>query len=589
MDLEYLVVGIAKEQQEDYREFYDRTKIEVYMFAMSIVKDRVLAREIAVEAYRRIYSLAYKFDTDLNAEYWLLDIVKNISLNALRDEKLEKISENRRIDNLSGLLCKAIIDSKEERGQILILRTVSGLSKAEIARLLWYQQGSASAEYNRAVKELVGLSYRESSKKDVLKAIDEDAKACVPDMWGLVVGNEDTKVSYISHEEISISDDELAFSEEQEELTRVKRASDVKRRKKKLYTIIVAVILSICIIAAVIVGVYAYQKSKSKTEDEDSEITTTLPQYDTKMSMYEKNGVLYFQDYSNGGVITKAEFSNGEVVLTKLSDAVPKEIINGEECIVYRNNEDGKMYCLDTDDLTSSKLSEISGAAIAFHDGFLYFSSNTGISRIDLTSDEKAVEDIFTVNSSDSLYRYNIEISEDEDVYFSSGVGAGLYRLEEYEGEMLNQEICSYNVYDFEIYGDYLFFDSSEYEATVLYRINLVNNNIDVMNKVHLSSAAVCIDDGYIYYEGYSEVDDEGNGTNHGIYCVSVEGGTPELVIPASESSIALSDMYISDNRIYCYYCTGEQDGAKTFVAYDRNGIDAENCDSKKTVIFEVK
>ena len=76
MDLEYLIVGIARGEEEDYHNLYLQTYRTVFALSLSIVKDKGLARCIAVETYRRVAKQAYLFDTELNAEYWILDIAR---------------------------------------------------------------------------------------------------------------------------------------------------------------------------------------------------------------------------------------------------------------------------------------------------------------------------------------------------------------------------------------------------------------------------------------------------------------------------------------------------------------------------------
>lgn len=53
LDLAYLIVGIAKNEEKDFWELYDQTHKEVFALALALVKNRILAREITIETYQK--------------------------------------------------------------------------------------------------------------------------------------------------------------------------------------------------------------------------------------------------------------------------------------------------------------------------------------------------------------------------------------------------------------------------------------------------------------------------------------------------------------------------------------------------------
>ncbi|MBQ8165144.1 MAG: DUF5050 domain-containing protein [Clostridia bacterium] len=598
MSFEYLIVGIAKDEQQDYREFYDKTKVETYMFALSLVKDRVLARDIAVEAYKRVYSLAYKFDTDLNAEYWILDIVKNLCINSLKHEELRKVADSNRIDNLTRLLSDLILQTAEDRAKFIVLRTVSGLNKSEIAKLLWYQGGSASAEYRRGIKELVALDPAERSNDSVKENLTEDMKSCTPDMWGLVIKDEATRVSFVSHEELEIDDDEIAFSEDKEELKKIKRAADRKRRKIKILTVVIAIILLCGVIAGVIAAVVAYNKEQNTVSKlpQSNTIDITMPQFRTKMAMAELDGVLYYSNYNDEGKLYKADFSSGNSVVSKISDDIPKEIVaynSDSKYIIYRNYTDGKIYRYSPSDGQTVRLCEISGAALCLKDDKLYFSTSTGISSISVSGDMSSYKEVFIVSDLSNPFRYDIEVNASENVYFSSGAEAGLFILKEYKDEstgevgIYNEGIYAGNIYDMHLYGDSIYFDISENNTSVLCKLDISNEyKVSRIENVFLSSAAICISDGYIYYAGYEEDPTVNENAQRGLFRMSVDLGAPEMLVAQTDATLFISDLYISDSKIYCYSCTAAAEGIKKLVAYDKEGLNKDNFTEKDSEIF---
>lgn len=608
MSFEYLIVGIAKNEERDYREFYDKTKVEAYMFALSIVKDRVLARDITVEAYKRVKTLAYKFDTELNAEYWILDIVKNLSFNSLKHDELRKVADTNRVDNLSRILSDLILNTKEDRAKFIVLRTASGLGNSEISRLLWYKGGSASAEYRRGLKELVELAPEDRSKNTIKQELIEDMNSCTPDMWGLVIKEDDTRVSFVSHQELDIDDDEISFSEDEEDLLKIKRAADRKRRKIKIFTVIIGIVL-LCALVAGIITAYVISNDDSKTvpgEQKNPVYDIILPQFRTKIAMAEIDGNLYFANYADGGKLYKADFSSGSAILSKISDDVPKNIVvcdSDEKYLVYRN-DDGNAYRYSPSKGETVLLYENVGAMCGNGDTLYFNISSVGICSLSVSKGASSFKEEWVNNNGQNLPSViDLELDSSGKMYFSSaadedGIFVKTENIDETTGEIQISHdylklsgdvgnISDMHIYDMHFYNDCIYFDISGNNTSALYKIDLKNDNeVSYIENVYLSSAAIYVSDGYIYYAGYADDPKVNKNVQRGLFRVSVDGGTPEILTVQPDDSLYISDMYISDSKIYCYSCTAEKDGAKKLVGYLKDGLNTENFEAKSIVIF---
>lgn len=611
MSFEYLIVGIAKGQEEDYREFYDKTKVEAYMFALSIVKDRVLARDIAVEAYKRIYSLAYKFDTDLNAEYWLLDIVKNLSVNSLKHSDLRKMADANRSDTLTRLLSDLIFNTAEDRAKFVVLRTVSGLKKSEISRLLWYKGGSASAEYSRGLKELVNMDEDNRSSKDITEELKEDMTSCTPDMWGLVVKEEDTKVSFVSHAELNIDDEEVEFTEENEELIQIKRAADRKKRKIKIFAAVIVVILLCAVIASIIVAVVSSGDGPNSAPDDkkpDQVFDIILPQQGTSIAMAELDGVLYFQNYADGEKLYKADFSTGKAVLTKISDDIPKDIVVSDSVgkyVIYRTIKG--IYRYSPADGATELLYKNVGAMCVNADTLYFNVSGEGILSMEISKGAESCKTVWAepikANEFNNPTRYDIEADVDSKIYFSAGPMAnGVFsvfeKLNESTGEVEiytdnisftgDQKFAAGNhIYDMCFVDGCLYFDLAHDGINGLYKVDTKSENKAThFENVYLSSAAIDVRDGYIYYAGYVEDPEVNKDAERGLFRVSVEGGTPEMLGSQNDTSLHISDIFVSKGKIYVYSCTPDENGAKKLVAYTTAGLNKDNFAEKSVSIF---
>ena len=202
MNIEYLIVGVAKDSNEDFHELYQKMRISVYSLALSIVKNKNIARDIAAETFKRVKQSAYKFDTDLSGEYWILDIAYRLSHNALSSEALQSRLALQRIDNASLLLGELINNSKNDRAPIILLRTLSSLRKSDIAKMLNYYQVSCKAEYNRGITQLkVKNNYL--SKKEIISTLKSDAKDACPDYWSYVIAESSEQMAELSDEAIN--------------------------------------------------------------------------------------------------------------------------------------------------------------------------------------------------------------------------------------------------------------------------------------------------------------------------------------------------------------------------------------------------
>lgn len=608
MSFEYLIVGISKGQQEDYREFYNKTKVEAYMFALSIVKDRVLARDITVEAYRRVHSLAYKFDTDLNAEYWLLDIVKNLSVNALKHSELKRAADSNRIDTLTRLLSDLIIDTAEDRSKFIVLRTVSGLKKAEISRLLWYKGGSASAEYKRGIRELLEADKVNRSKKTIIQELIDDMNSCTPDMWGLIIKEEETRVSFVSHAELDIEDEEIDFSEDKEELRQIKRANDRRKRAVKIWSVAIAVVLLCAVAIGIVAAVIAFDDEDSTPKDDSSEpvFDIVLPQSGTSIAMAELDGVLYFANYADGGKFYKADYSSGKAVISKISDDVPKDIVVSDDVgkyVVYRNYPAGDAYRYSPSDGSSVLLCKNVGA-MCINGDILYYSSSEGICSMSVTKGESTIKSVLTEvndqNIADLPIRYDIEVVDNGTIYFSAGGDTdnpGIFTIKEVSDdntgdvetyhENINVKADIGNVYDMYMYDGCIFFDVSGNNSSALYMIDTnADNKITFYENVYLSSAAIAIRDGYIYYAGYLDNPKDNKDATRGLCRLKIDGGTPEMIIVQNDLSLYISDLYVSDSKIYCYSCTADKNGVRRLTAYQKDGLNKDNFAGKSIAIF---
>lgn len=81
MDLNKLIRAAAKGEQDALKEIYEAYRVPFYFIALSVTQDASAALTVAAEAFRRIRDSAYRFEEELDAEYWMTDVLYTLSCN----------------------------------------------------------------------------------------------------------------------------------------------------------------------------------------------------------------------------------------------------------------------------------------------------------------------------------------------------------------------------------------------------------------------------------------------------------------------------------------------------------------------------
>ena len=588
MDLEYLIVGIAKENPDDLAEFYKKTCNGAFALALAYTKDRFLAKEIVVEAYKRVKKYAYKFDTEMNAEYWVLDIIKNLSINALCDGELSAVASENHLENVSNLLRQAICETDEDRGKIIALRIATDLSKSEVARLLWYNGASCNGEFTRGIKQLVALEPDYRDFPGVTEALLEDIKKCTPEVLSDVNSENDTLVSRVSHKNYMIGDDEFALPGESKENRKQRvEAKKAESRKKKIITICIIAGVAVLIAAAALVW-WFFENRDTRLEEPDDPVNVTEPQYNTRVALAEYNGVLYFQNLAEGGALYSLDLNNGDAKPVRICDHEPKELVIYKDVMYYRNDNDGKLYKRPVSAAAGTESTKlgVSGAVLEIVNDKIYYSSVSGISVMGLDGSDPTV--ILDVDGNVSFTREDIEVAEDGTVYFSSGHNQGFYRLVPQEdGSYAREDLLpTLNIYDFQLSGNVAYYDMQSLGAATgsVYAVRVTDKGYVENSKTNatLLSSAFVVKDKYIYYYG-AESGEDGKAIK-GIYRVDLHAseeedtvwGAPELIVDLSGKKYDASYMYASRDRLYYYYSNGEKSSAKPYYMLEMYELSGE-------------
>ena len=136
--------------------------------------DRETAEDLTSDVFLKAYDKFDTFDQDRPFQPWIFTIAHNHLVNYYRDSKkeasIEEMAENlgdtiadeKYLQNLMKHMDLENVKTKmknlrPEDRQIIVLRSVNGLSYKEIAEVLEKTEGAVRVAYNRALGRLIEL------------------------------------------------------------------------------------------------------------------------------------------------------------------------------------------------------------------------------------------------------------------------------------------------------------------------------------------------------------------------------------------------------------------------------------------------
>ncbi len=543
-----LIHSVAKEEQSAIRELYDRYKVGFYFTACSILNDADLAKAATVEAFRRIICNAYKFDEALNAEYWFFDILYTLCVNYV-------VEKGYAYENKENAI-PANIEAPTE----MYIKLFSSLKLNDIAAL--------TRKSRIEISKVMRVAFDEIEIKDAA------TKFC-PEFFDCVVSNDKTMFEEISEKERALTNE-----------------GELKQKKVNYIKRGVIIAVAVAFVCVSIFGIYSLvNKNYGSDIDHDPLGEDILIQFDNKIACTQMNGYIYFCGSDNKLYRRELTSDKNELV----NDDYPKELINDGEYIYYRNYNDGYMYRIDFEGKKKISLCDVPGTSMALYNNRLYFSATNGIYSIPSEGGKFDDAELVLDTSQDAnLYCVDMEIDEKGNVFFAGGIGGGIHHVTEYNSEPSVEGIFNDEVYNICIDNGFLYFDCKDTTGKILlYSFDLeayYSNKSDTRilpkvvsnskgENIILSTGAFFVYNGNIYFTG------ENNNASV-IYMLDKDKKQQELIgIPEGSSynknNLYISDIYVSNEIIYCYASDGKSKGDRVFYMYEIN-------DGKQnTIIFE--
>ena len=157
----------------------DKHRTSVVHFLYRMVQNRAVAEELAQEVFLRVYRSRGTYEPTAKFTTWLFRIATHLALNALRDNKNERLQE-RLDDDSSDLPARQVADSRETVEQHMVYqakldeirRAIASLPEKQRAAVLMHKY--EEMEYSQIAKV---LSCSESAVKSLLFRAYETLRA----------------------------------------------------------------------------------------------------------------------------------------------------------------------------------------------------------------------------------------------------------------------------------------------------------------------------------------------------------------------------------------------------------------------------
>ncbi len=163
--LDSLLKRVAAGEQEALSDLYSRTRVAVYGFSLSYLKNGHDAEDITQDTFVQIWNHSSHYVSQGKPMAWILTIARNLSLEKLRKQsRIQGLSDNQwesfSIENPAFttedrvVLHAAFYSLSEEEQRVLLLHAVAGLKHREIAQILDLALPTVLSKYHRALKKL---------------------------------------------------------------------------------------------------------------------------------------------------------------------------------------------------------------------------------------------------------------------------------------------------------------------------------------------------------------------------------------------------------------------------------------------------
>ncbi len=163
----------------DFKELYESLFLTIFRIAYRITGDAGKAEDLCHEAFIKYYERGKPLPDMTQAKYWLIRVVKNLTLNSEKRKSRERraVERLKRISPLSAVSEEETYIKKESKEEVqkalsvlpynfrivLILKEYEGLTYKEIGSIMGITEGNVKVRVFRA-REKLSLYFKEAEQ-----------------------------------------------------------------------------------------------------------------------------------------------------------------------------------------------------------------------------------------------------------------------------------------------------------------------------------------------------------------------------------------------------------------------------------------
>jgi len=157
-----LVRRVATEDEDAFRDLYERFADRVFRYALTLLRNRHLAEEAAQEAMIAVWKSAPRFEGRSKVSTWIFGVARNKAFDLARREKRgDRVPDVSLVTpdpapalRKSELVATAMSGLPEAQREVVFLTFYEGLSYREIAGILGIPEGTVKSRMFHAKKRL---------------------------------------------------------------------------------------------------------------------------------------------------------------------------------------------------------------------------------------------------------------------------------------------------------------------------------------------------------------------------------------------------------------------------------------------------
>lgn len=163
-EINRLLISISHGDMASLETLYNELKGSVYLYALSLLRDKTAAEDVLQDTFVRIFTYACTHTPEKNGKAWIFTITRNICFDRLKssDRSVQQLEDDEdkqtaltSIDFVSDLELKdALLHLEKKARDIVLLHLAAGFKFREIADLLEEKQNTVQYMYYSAIRKL---------------------------------------------------------------------------------------------------------------------------------------------------------------------------------------------------------------------------------------------------------------------------------------------------------------------------------------------------------------------------------------------------------------------------------------------------